>query len=613
MSPHPLAIALAVLVAPATFAAEIRILDTNDPGTGFNDPTAAIPVGLNFGTTVGQQRLIAFQYAATIWSATLRSDVPILIDSAFLTVQDDSRLSCSTSSGIIGFARLASYSTDQAYPVPGAAYPAALANALVGKDLTSGDPHIVARFNSSLGTPGCLDNQRWYYGLDDRDAPNQDDLVSVALHEFGHGLGFISFVDASTGSFGDDPPSIFDFHARDVARGTGWQGETDAQRKALAVSIDGLSLAGPAITQDVPRFLNLIPTLTVDVPGLPDPVPFAPADFSAPLTGGGTVVATLPVDGCADYTNAGGVAGKVALIQRSVPDGGVVCRFWDKAKRAEDAGATGVILYNYQPGAPLVAPTGSPTLSIPVGFVSLETGLGIANRAAVAPVTATFGNTGQRGGMDAVGTGVLLYTPSTVVDASSVSHFDTTAVPALLMEPRILRAFTHNLDLTPAVMADLGWSVVQGLSVAVAKALEQHVTAGQDANYLVTVLNRRPTEAGDVRLDLALPAGTTVVSTAGACTTGVLPCDLGTLAAGQVLLTVVTVHVAGPVSYPFAVTARVTTSSPGADDVLQATSSLAPASGGCSSSDGGPAAAGLAVLLALWLVRRRARPVSSPG
>ena len=41
------------------------------PGEGFNDPTPAAPVGGNTGTTLGQQRLIAFQHAADIWGAEL--------------------------------------------------------------------------------------------------------------------------------------------------------------------------------------------------------------------------------------------------------------------------------------------------------------------------------------------------------------------------------------------------------------------------------------------------------------------------------------------------------------------------------------------------------------
>src|SRR5262245_18558906 len=64
-------------------AATIIIVNTNAAGIGFNDPTPVAPVGGNTGTTLGQQRLNAFQHAADIWGTTLTSPVPILIDAAF--------------------------------------------------------------------------------------------------------------------------------------------------------------------------------------------------------------------------------------------------------------------------------------------------------------------------------------------------------------------------------------------------------------------------------------------------------------------------------------------------------------------------------------------------
>jgi hypothetical protein len=48
---------------PATFV----IINNDAPGQGLNDPTPATPVGGNTGTSLGAQRLIAFQYAANLW------------------------------------------------------------------------------------------------------------------------------------------------------------------------------------------------------------------------------------------------------------------------------------------------------------------------------------------------------------------------------------------------------------------------------------------------------------------------------------------------------------------------------------------------------------------
>src|SRR5690554_3172870 len=77
------ALALSCAAAASTQAATVIIINQNAPGVGFNDPTPVAPVGGNTGTTLGQQRLNAFQHAADIWGATLNSTVPIRVGAAF--------------------------------------------------------------------------------------------------------------------------------------------------------------------------------------------------------------------------------------------------------------------------------------------------------------------------------------------------------------------------------------------------------------------------------------------------------------------------------------------------------------------------------------------------
>src|SRR5215472_8800812 len=77
-------------------AATITVINKNNPGVGFNDPTPATPVGGNTGTTLGQQRLIAFQYAADIWAGKIASAVEITIDGSFISLQ------CDANSGTLG-------------------------------------------------------------------------------------------------------------------------------------------------------------------------------------------------------------------------------------------------------------------------------------------------------------------------------------------------------------------------------------------------------------------------------------------------------------------------------------------------------------------------------
>ena len=79
-------LSVTLAASPDAFAAPSAtiIIQNNDAaGAGFNDPTPAAPVGANTGTTVGQQRLNAFQYAADIWGSILDSPVTIYIQSSF--------------------------------------------------------------------------------------------------------------------------------------------------------------------------------------------------------------------------------------------------------------------------------------------------------------------------------------------------------------------------------------------------------------------------------------------------------------------------------------------------------------------------------------------------
>ncbi len=210
-------------------AATFEITNLNNPGIGFNESTAAVPVGGNTGTTIGAQRLIAFQHAANIWGSYLYSATPIRIGAQFTP------LTCSAYSGVLGSAGPTSvYKDFSGAPYPSTYYPVALANALYGADLMQGSGyHINANFSSTIGTPGCLENSGWYYGLDGAAPQGKFDLVSVVLHELAHGLGFISFADLSTGQkfngFNDTYIRNLERHG---ASPSAYTSMTDAQRSA---------------------------------------------------------------------------------------------------------------------------------------------------------------------------------------------------------------------------------------------------------------------------------------------------------------------------------------------------------------------------------------------
>jgi hypothetical protein len=234
-------VSCAALLALATSAraATIIVVNQDGPGEGFNDPTPESPVGGNPGTTLGAQRLAAFQFAADIWSALLVSDVPIRIDATM------DPLTCDSTSATLGEAGPTTIHSD--FPgalVAGTWYPQALANKLAGVDLDAADDDITAQFSSAIGTT-CSFPQTWYYGFDRNGSSSTFDFVSVVTHELGHGLGFETFVDETTGSKFMGLDDVFELNLED--HGTVWSSMSNAQRKASAIDTGGLFWMGPAV------------------------------------------------------------------------------------------------------------------------------------------------------------------------------------------------------------------------------------------------------------------------------------------------------------------------------------------------------------------------------
>ena len=73
----------ASLFAAVTQAADVVLVPVDPPGLGLNDPTPVAPLPTNPGTTVGEQRLNAFQAGAQKWGDTLASDVPVFVAASF--------------------------------------------------------------------------------------------------------------------------------------------------------------------------------------------------------------------------------------------------------------------------------------------------------------------------------------------------------------------------------------------------------------------------------------------------------------------------------------------------------------------------------------------------
>lgn len=469
-----LVFSLIALIVPSAFAAAtITIVNTDGPNEGFNDPTPAKPIGRNNGKTIGQQRLIAFQFAASIWAATLTDNIEIKIQSAF------NPLPCTASTGVLGSAGTIQIVSD----FPGAGfpltwYPTALANKLANTDLIPGASgtnadDIHAQFNSNLGgtnpdgTP-CLTGFGWYYGLDGKHG-TKIDLVTVLLHEFAHGLGFASFVDETNGTQIKNRTDIYSRQLLDNTLGLTWDNMTTSQRKHSAINTRNVVWTGSHVSNSIPTVLQQgKPLLAVLSPAaIAANYEVGTASFGAALTSpglNGNLVQGLDpantagpstTDGCSALTNASDVAGRIALLDRGT------CSFVTKAKNAQNAGAIGLIIVDNRLEIPPPGMSGTDaSITIPTVMISQPDGATIEGQLA-GGVNATLGlDLSIRAGADANGRG-LLWTPDPVQPGSTISHWDEIATPNQLMEPAINDDLTHSVtvpqDLTFELLRDLGW------------------------------------------------------------------------------------------------------------------------------------------------------------
>lgn len=451
-------------------AATISINNLDGPGVGFNDVSVVVPLGGNFGTTLGAQRLIAFTYAANIWGATLTSTQPIIINARF------SALTCTATTAVLGSAGATSiFRNFVSAPKLDTWYAYALANKISGSYLgTANAAQINANFNVNLGTPGCLQASSWYYGLDNNEPVNGIDFVAVLQHEMAHGLGFQTFTNGSSGAFNGGFPSIWDHYLFSVAAGKSWADATAAERVASAISLNGLVWTGPVATAAAPAVL-LTGAANVTISGLAAGP--AAGDYAAGEASFGPLPTFVPVsaqvmpvleqttgagEGCEPFNaiNTAAVRNNIALISRGV------CGFAIKAKNAQNAGARGVLISdNVVAGISGLGGT-DPSVTIPTVRITLSTGNAIREQLkrrsrTSSGVIAGIGRIGsQLAGADAFGR-LLMFAPNPFQGGSSVSHYDTSATPNLLMEPSINGNLTQAVgppkDLTLPLFVDIGW------------------------------------------------------------------------------------------------------------------------------------------------------------
>jgi hypothetical protein len=454
---------LGVALAMPALGANMIVNNVDDPGVGFNDPTPAAPVGGNFGTTVGQQRLVAYKRALELWGKTLRSSATIVVQGSF------AGLPCNAGGGVLAQAgALQIFANFPGAPLLGHWYGVALANALAGQDLTPGLPDpgpfappfnddIIANFNGDVGKPNCIAGPGWYYGLDNNAGPGQIDFLDTFMHEVSHGLGFQNFVAEADGILDLGLPDVYMANTLDLTNGRLWNTFSPAEIVASAVRTGQVVWAGPQVTANAPLVLGPSEGIRL-TGGVTKEIEFGTAQFgplpNATNFNGPIVIATdgvaPPGDGCEPITS--NVAGKIAMVDRGL------CGFVVKVKNAQNAGATGVIIANTL-GRPAFGMAGvDPTITIP--SIGISNADGDAIKAAATSVNVEYFIDPSRLAGTAQGF-VRLYAPGAVEPGSSISHFDTVATPSLLMEPFITDGLqsSRNLDLTPSLMLDIGWGL----------------------------------------------------------------------------------------------------------------------------------------------------------
>ena len=185
---------LMLLTAPTFAGTVMLILNQDGPNEGLNDPASASPIGGNQGTTLGEQRLNAIQHAADIIGQTIHSDIPIEISVNFDNLGGSASAGRAASGGPAGV-----FESFSGAPIPATWYPAALANKLGDQDFSPSAPEIQLTINSSIDGPITFGDSVWYYGLDASPSNDDIDLVTVALHEIIHGLGFLSLLQQNSG------------------------------------------------------------------------------------------------------------------------------------------------------------------------------------------------------------------------------------------------------------------------------------------------------------------------------------------------------------------------------------------------------------------------------
>ena len=179
----------------------------------------------------------AFQYAIDIWASTIKSDVKIRVFANWAFLDNVTTLAFVTPTEVKNF---------EGAPNKDLWYPTALAEKLARKDINPAtEADIVATFNSR--------RTDWYFGTDGNCPSNKFDLVSVVLHELGHGLGFSGTfrVNNSNGQYGsnDGRPKVYDTYLKNGVNQFLLTFENNSLALANQITGNSITFASPVARQ----------------------------------------------------------------------------------------------------------------------------------------------------------------------------------------------------------------------------------------------------------------------------------------------------------------------------------------------------------------------------
>jgi len=164
------------------------------------------------GQTWPQEAQDALEFATGIWEEHISSSIPIRIEANWVDLPPvEGRLP-------LGSAGATSFYTLTSAGLPNTAYTIAQASALIEQDIVESDSNLDADIIVNMN---CNYNN-WYFGTDANTPGGLIDFVTVALHEIGHGIGFLGVVRAdndtqlaSSGFNNGQIPYIYDVFAVD--------------------------------------------------------------------------------------------------------------------------------------------------------------------------------------------------------------------------------------------------------------------------------------------------------------------------------------------------------------------------------------------------------------